>query len=119
MICRLWPNWCYADVWKDWWKPPRFPDWWFAIRKNKGKPWYYVFKAPVFAHLVGAMIPFWLAYPLPGVSRWGAAAIAVAIVFKGQLQKGDALVPNSYDVRNVVWRTTIAAVYCLIVVALL
>jgi hypothetical protein len=107
---KLYPELWDSRIWRDWWKPPAFPDWWFAITKNAGRPWYYIFKAPVFAHFVGAMPVYWIAY-LFGASVWGCTAIATAIVFKGQLQKADALMPDGYDVRNVVWRTAIAFGY--------
>ena len=109
-------KWFNPKIWVNWWKPPPFPDWWFAISKNAGRPWSYIFKSPILAHTIGMAVPFGIALAIPGCSLWGAWAVGVAIVFKGQLQKADALISEDwsktpgYDIRNIICRSLIAAV---------
>jgi hypothetical protein len=79
-------------------------------------PWYYYLKSPLVAHTIGVMIPFGIASIW--CSFWGAWAIGVAVVFKGQLQKADALLPSGYNMQNVFYRTLIAVVVPFVVMTI-
>jgi hypothetical protein len=111
-------KWFNPKIWKDPWFyriPPL--KWWFALDKHAGKPWYWRFKMPLTAHAIFGMgIPFGIAIAIPGCSLWGAWGVGVGVVFKGQMQKADALISNDWDkrpgynVQNIIYRTLIAAV---------
>jgi hypothetical protein len=123
---KLYPELFHPKTWKDWWKPPPFPDWWFALKKNAGRPWYFVFKCPVIAHGINFAVPFtmfrWVLPLLAGAVGLAfepmtvihAAIASVVVVFAGQLQAADKLMDGTkigYNARNVIWRTVIAAMY--------
>jgi hypothetical protein len=110
-------KWTNPYVWRNWWKPPHLTWWYFPSGSPPiPPPWYYYLKCPLIAHTIGVGIPVLIAAPF--CSDLGAWLIGVGVVFKGQLQKADALFPRGYNVRNVLYRTVIAAVVGAVILAI-
>lgn len=103
--------WFNADVLRNWWKPPQL-SWWIT---PSGTPspwsiWDRILESPLSAHILENLLGFGIGFV---ITRNVAASclIAVALSIKGQIQKGDALLPmKGYNWQNMVWRVIIGLV---------